>query len=104
VADKGDETPAKLSRPEALKKIREIATDSSRVIVVVGHARRQIRGPRKHQKITRRQIERCVQMGRIDEGPSLNKYGNWQVDIIEWLPARSWFAPSSSNCRRRGSR
>jgi hypothetical protein len=70
-------TPRTLSPARALTIIREIAADTSR-IVVVGHARRRSR----QRSITRRQIELCCQMGTITEGPFLNPHGNWQVSLF----------------------
>ena len=31
--------------------------------------------------ITRIQIERCVRIGTITEGPFINRYGNWQMNL-----------------------
>jgi hypothetical protein len=35
----------------------------------------------KTRRITRRQIELCVQKGTPTEGPFLNRYGNWQMNL-----------------------
>jgi hypothetical protein len=72
-----DDAPAILSRDEALAVIRELAADSSR-IVVIGHARRRGR----ERSISRRQIERCCQRGTITEGPFRNAHGHWQVSLF----------------------
>ncbi|MBV8444096.1 MAG: DUF4258 domain-containing protein [Hyphomicrobiales bacterium] len=66
-----------LLRDEALAVIRELAADSSR-IVVVGHARKRGR----ERSISRRQIERCCQKGTIIEGPFRNAHGHWQVSLF----------------------
>jgi hypothetical protein len=34
------------------------------------------------RRITRRQIELCLQKGTIVEGPSMNAHGNWQVNVL----------------------
>ena len=75
-----DEVPKSLSKPAALKKIREIAADTSR-IVVIPYAEKRIRD-RQHQQITRRQIDLCCQKGSIQEGPFLNQHGHWQVNLF----------------------
>lgn len=75
-----DDLPSTLSGPAALKKIREIAADTSR-IVVIPYAKKRI-WDRRHQRITRRQIDLCVQKGVIREGPFLNQHGNWQVNLF----------------------
>jgi len=56
--------------------VREIARDTSRIIVL-SHAleRAAKRG------VSRRQIERCCQLGTIVEGPFANKFGNWQANF-----------------------
>lgn len=69
--------PSKLTRHEATRVIREIAADTSR-IVEVPHARKRA----KQRRVTRVQIERCVQRGSITEGPFLNAHGDWQVNIF----------------------
>jgi hypothetical protein len=69
--------PLTLTSANALKVIRGIASDSSRIIVVA-HAK--MRG--RQRSITRRQIELCVQRGTITEGPFLNAHGNWQVNLF----------------------
>lgn len=33
------------------------------------------------RSITALQIVRCVQMGTITEGPFINKFGNWQMNL-----------------------
>ena len=64
--------PLHLSAPAALKLIREIAADTER-IVIIRYA--------KKRKLSRRQIELCVQKGFITEGPFRNIRGNWQVNL-----------------------
>lgn len=68
--------PLTLTAPHALRLIREIATDSDR-IVIVPHARRRGRERSK----SRPQIEACVRKGTIEEGPFMNDHGNWQVTL-----------------------
>ncbi|MBL9065545.1 MAG: DUF4258 domain-containing protein [Sphingopyxis sp.] len=71
-----DPTPFQMSVAVARQKIRELAEDSDRIVVIShGKARGRQRG------ITRRQMELCVQKGVIIEGPFLNQHGNWQVTI-----------------------
>lgn len=71
-----EDQPAYLTSADALRVIREIAADTNN-IVVVGHGqqRQKLRG------VSRRQIELCVQRGVISEGPFMNRYGNWQVNL-----------------------
>lgn len=68
--------PDRLNDADALRLVRMIAADSNN-IVVVAHAK--TRG--KQRSITRIQIERCVRMGIITEGPSINRFGNWQLNL-----------------------
>ena len=56
--------------------IRELAADTSR-IVIIPYGKRKSR----RRGITRRQIELCVQKGTITEGPFVNLKGNWQVNL-----------------------
>ncbi|WP_413814034.1 DUF4258 domain-containing protein [Rhizobium sp. Leaf453] len=57
--------------------IRQLAADTDN-IVIIEHAK--ARG--RQRRITRRQIELCVQRGSITEGPFLNQHGNWQVNVF----------------------
>lgn len=68
--------PLELSPSAALRIIREIAADSEN-IVVIGYGQRRA----KQRRITRRQIELCVQRGTITEGPFMNQHGNWQMNL-----------------------
>jgi hypothetical protein len=68
--------PLRLTTNQALRMIRELSADSQN-IVVIGHAKK-----RRHQRrVSRRQIELCVQRGTITEGPFLNQKGHWQVNL-----------------------
>lgn len=69
--------PLRLTTDQALRMIRKLAADSDN-IVVVGHARKR----RLQRKVSRRQIELCVQRGTISEGPFFNQHGNWQVNLF----------------------
>jgi hypothetical protein len=64
------EQPDRLSEPEALKVVQSIAVNTNN-IVVLSHANEQA----KKRRITRRQIELCVQRGTMTEGPFLNGHG-----------------------------
>lgn len=68
--------PLELSRDGALRMIREIAADTNNIILTQ-HARKRA----QRRRITRRQIELCVQKGTIQEGPAKNQKGNWQVNL-----------------------
>jgi hypothetical protein len=68
--------PLTLTTHRALQMIRELAADTDN-IVVVSHAQKR----RRQRKFSRRQIELCVQKGTISEGPFMNQYGNWQVNL-----------------------
>jgi hypothetical protein len=59
-----------------LRLVRMIAADSNK-IVVIKHAKKR----RMQRFITRPQIERCVQKGTITEGPFINGFGNWQMNL-----------------------
>lgn len=72
-----DIIPLIMSAPVALAHIKELAQDSSRV-VVTRHAIQ--RGAERN--ITRKQFETCVRTGYIDEGPFLNEHKNWQVTMV----------------------
>jgi hypothetical protein len=68
--------PDKLSPAEALRVVRLIAAVTDN-IVVIPYGRRRA----QQRRVTRRQIELCVQRGTITEGPFLNQHGNWQLNI-----------------------
>lgn len=65
-----------LTRPLAMKLLREIASDSSRVAITT-HAESRM----KRRRITRTQIERCLQKGHITEGPARGTKGNWEMRV-----------------------
>jgi hypothetical protein len=69
--------PADLSRAEALKIVRMLAADTNNIVLIpYGRKKAAMR------KITRRQIELCVQKGTPTEGPFLNHHGHWQMNLI----------------------
>jgi hypothetical protein len=68
--------PDRLSAADAIKIIRMLAADTGK-IVVIPYGRKRA----NERKVTRRQIELCVQKGTISEGPFLNGHGNWQVNL-----------------------
>jgi hypothetical protein len=69
--------PDHLSEAEALKIVRLLAVDSANIVVIPYGKRRT-----RQRKITRPQIEKCVRLGTIQEGPFLNQHGNWQVNLF----------------------
>jgi hypothetical protein len=69
--------PLTLTSAAALRMIRQIAGDTNN-IVVLPHGKKRGR----QRKITRRQIELCVQRGSITEGPFVNQHGHWQVTLF----------------------
>lgn len=68
--------PLQLGAPQALRMIRELASDTDNIVVIMHAKARQ-----KQRNISRRQIELCVQKGVICEGPFLNMHGHWQVSL-----------------------
>lgn len=73
-----DEAPPRhLSAGAALRIVRDIASDTGNIVVVTHARKRQV-----ERRITRRQIELCVQKGSITEGPFMNAHGNWQVTVF----------------------
>lgn len=70
------DVPDHFAPDDALKVIRALAADTNN-IVTIKHSKE--RGAQR--KITRRQIELCVQKGVLTEGPFVNSHGNWQVNL-----------------------
>jgi len=68
--------PAQLNEHNALKLVRDIAADTNN-IVIISHAKKR----RKQRRISRRQIESCIQKGVITEGPFVNQHGHWQLNL-----------------------
>ena len=65
------------SRSDAEKIIKDIAADSSRVILS-NHARKQMR----IRQITPKQVLRCLEMGGVTEGPwKDNMTGDWRCTV-----------------------
>ena len=75
--------PDRLNDADAIRLVRMIAADSNN-IVIIEHATKR----RKQRSITRQQIERCVQMGTITEGPFINARGNWQMNLTRHAAGR----------------
>jgi len=69
--------PLELTAPRAIAMIRKIASDTNNIVVAQHGKMRQ-----RQRKITRRQIELCIQKGSICEGPFLNQHGHWQVNLF----------------------
>jgi len=68
--------PHTLAKPVAARVIKELADDSGR-IVLLDHCRKRM----AKRRVTRRQVEQCLQKGSITEGPFMNSHGNWQVNM-----------------------
>jgi hypothetical protein len=68
--------PQRLSGALALQIVRLLAADTDNIVVIPYGERRA-----RHRRITRRQIELCVQKATITEGPFLNQHGNWQMNF-----------------------
>lgn len=73
----GDVIPLALAEAAALRVIREIAADTGN-IVILDHAKKQC----AKRRISRRQVEMCIQRGTVAEGPFLNAHGHWQVTLF----------------------
>jgi hypothetical protein len=65
----------------ALRLIRDIAQDSSRVVVTV-HARKRM----LQRRISRPQVLECLLKGQLAEGPALDIHGNWTC-TLRWRHA-----------------
>jgi hypothetical protein len=63
--------PLKLTPASAIQVIRELAA------VIIGYGKRRTR----ERRISRRQVELCVQKGTITEGPFMNQHGHWQMNL-----------------------
>jgi hypothetical protein len=70
------EQPDQLSAADALKIIRMLAADTGKIVLIPYGKKRA-----NERRVTRRQIELCVQKGTISEGPFINGHGNWQVNL-----------------------
>lgn len=68
--------PSHLSKPAAVRIIREIGADPDR-IVPVAHARMRM----VQRRISITQVRRVVQAGFVDGEPWLDEHGNWRVTM-----------------------
>jgi hypothetical protein len=68
--------PLELTAPAAVRMVQDLAGDSNR-IVILGHCVQRM----KKRRVTRRQVELCLQRGTLTEGPFKNAHGNWQVNM-----------------------
>lgn len=69
--------PASLKEADALKIVRMIAADTDNIVVIPYGKKKS-----KKRKISRRQIELCVQKGTLSEGPFVNSHGHWQMNFF----------------------
>lgn len=65
-----------LTLSNAKQLIVEIAKDSSRIFYTT-HAEKRM----KQRKITRSQVQRCLQHGQITEGPCRDIHGKWCLTL-----------------------
>ncbi|MCL2715989.1 MAG: hypothetical protein FWD68_15800 [Alphaproteobacteria bacterium] len=72
-----DEQPEKLSEAEAIEIVRRLAMDSDNIVIV-----RYGKWRTRQRKITRPQVEKCVRLGTIQEGPFINQHGHWQMNLF----------------------
>jgi hypothetical protein len=68
--------PMRMNDATALKVLREIATDSARVILT-DHARQRMR----QRKVSPVQVLTCLQRGIISEPVALDLHGNWKLTV-----------------------
>ncbi|KJC59524.1 hypothetical protein UP10_18750 [Bradyrhizobium sp. LTSPM299] len=90
--------PDSLNDADAIRLVRMIAADSNN-IVMIAHARKR----KAQRSITRVQIERCVRLGIITEGPFINGHGNWQMNLTGRWRLSGPRTLSSSRLSNRGS-
>jgi hypothetical protein len=68
--------PLKLNDANALKRLREIATDSARVIFT-RHAKQRM----KQRRITTAQVLACLSAGSIAEPAHIDQFGAWVLTV-----------------------
>ncbi len=68
--------PDELSVADATKIVRMLAASTENIVVIPYGVKKTT-----ERRVTRRQIELCVQKGTIQEGPFLNAHGNWQMNF-----------------------
>ena len=68
--------PMPLNDANALKLLREIAADSSRVVVLKHAAARMAK-----RHITLPMVLDCLRGGSVEEPPALDQHGNWKLTV-----------------------
>ena len=68
--------PLRMTPAAALRLIREVAGDTSRV-VILNHAKQQM----KKRRITRSQVYSCLRLGVMTEGPALDMENHWRCTL-----------------------
>jgi hypothetical protein len=76
MAKEAQVVPLELTAPAAARMVQGLAGDSSR-IVILRHCMERMNS----RRVTRRQVELCLQKGTIVEGPFMNAHGNWQANM-----------------------
>jgi Domain of unknown function (DUF4258) len=72
----GTEKRLRMTKPEALRVVRDAARDSARVFLTP-HAEQRI----YQRKITRTQVLDCLRKGSIIEGPAPTINGEWECTV-----------------------
>jgi hypothetical protein len=75
--------PMKMSDAAALKLLREISADSSRVIFRT-HALQRMR----QRKVTPVQVIACLARGTVSEPVALDHFGNWKLTVSHRVAGR----------------
>ena len=88
--------PLRMTPATALRVIREVAKDTSRV-VILDHAKRQMR----KRRITRGQVYACLRLGVIIEGPALDMKNYWRCTMLQLIAGDEISAVVSFNSRDR---
>ena len=88
--------PLRMTPATALRVIREVAEDTSRV-VILDHAKRQMR----KRRITRGQVYSCLRLGVITEDPALDMQNYWRCTMSRLAAGDEISAVVSFNSRDR---
>ena len=69
--------PDELAPADAEKIVRQLSAETKNIVVIPYGEKRAAQ-----RRITRRQIELCVQKGTIVEGPFVINHGQWQMNLF----------------------
>jgi len=72
------------SREEMVERLRALATDTTNMRMDHPHLQERMAG----RRVTMRQMLEVIRTGEANDGPKLDKYGDWRIRLIRKVAGR----------------